>query len=184
MPQDVAMRISHIGTTAIEGVWAKPIIDMLLEADHAEFPRIKNALVTAGYLIMAEGAQRVSLNRGYTPHGLAERVFHLHMRTWGDDDEICFRNHLRAHPDVARAYEQLKLGLWKRYEFDRDRYTEAKTAFITARTPKAKEERAAWSSRQRAPLHETGSQGARNTRSDTAARRKARRKRTCHAENP
>ncbi|WP_216662578.1 GrpB family protein [Adlercreutzia sp. ZJ473] len=147
MPHGVAVRISHIGSTAVEGIWAKPIIDMLLEADLAEFPRIKKALVAAGYLVMAEGTQRISLNRGYTPHGFAKRVFHLHLRAWRDDDEICFRDYLRAHPDVARAYEQLKLDLWKRYEFDRDGYTEAKTAFVTAHTRKAKEERAACSSR-------------------------------------
>ncbi len=143
MPQGAAVRISHIGSTAVEGIWAKPIIDILLEADPAELPRIEDALVAAGYLVMAEDVQRTSLNRGYTPRGFAERVFHLHLRAWGDSDEICFRDYLIAHPDVARAYEQLKLGLWKRYEFDRDGYTEAKTAFVTAHTRKAKEERAA-----------------------------------------
>lgn len=142
LPHGVNARISHVGSTAVEGIWAKPIVDMLLEADPADFPRIKDSLVAAGYTVMAESPRRTSLNRGYTPHGFAERVFHLHLRAWGDNDEIRFRDCLRAHPDVARAYEQLKLSLWKRYEFDRDGYTEAKTAFVTAHTPKAKEGRA------------------------------------------
>lgn len=62
--------------------------------------------------------------------GFAERVFHVHLRFMGDNDEIAFRDYLNGHPDTAREYEQLKLSLWKDYEHDRDGYTEAKTEFI------------------------------------------------------
>lgn len=56
----------------------------------------------------------------------------------GDCDEIYFRDYLAAHPEVAKAYERLKLQLWKEYAFDRDGYTNAKTAFIAKYTAEAK----------------------------------------------
>ena len=85
-----------------------------------------------------ESAGRMSFNKGYTLQGFAERVFHLHLRYYGDNDELYFRDYLKAHPDVAKDYEKLKLTLWKKYEYNRDAYTEAKTDFIRLYTQKAK----------------------------------------------
>lgn len=48
----------------------------------------------------------------------------------GDNAEIAFRDLLNSNPELARRYEELKLGLWKEYEHDRDGYTAAKTDFI------------------------------------------------------
>ena len=93
-----------------------------------------------GYLVMSQQAGRLSLNKGYTEHGFAEKVFHIHLRLDGDNEELAFRDCLNSRPDVARAYETLKLALWKTYEHDRDGYTRAKTDFIRAWThpaPKA-----------------------------------------------
>lgn len=80
------------------------------------------------------------LYKGYTENGFAERVFHLHLRYEGDNDEIYFRNYLIAHPDIAREYERLKLGLWKRFEHDRDGYMNGKTEFVKKYTTHAKNE--------------------------------------------
>ena len=68
------------------------------------------------------------------------KVFHLHLRTPGDHDELFFRDYLLEHPEIAKDYEKLKLSLWKTYEFDRDGYTERKTAFVQIITQKAKTE--------------------------------------------
>lgn len=73
---------------------------------------------------------RISFNKGYTEDGFAEKVFHLHLRHEGDNAEIRFRDCLRANPSVAKEYEALKLSLWKRFEHDRDGYTEAKSEFV------------------------------------------------------
>ena len=81
----------------------------------------------------------MSFNKGYTEQGFAERVFHLHLRYVGDCDELYFRDYLKENPDIAKAYEGLKLGLWKEYEHDRDGYTNAKTEFIQTYTNQAKE---------------------------------------------
>ena len=132
-------RYHHIGSTAINGIMAKPIIDVLIEVDSVELlEKAANILVENDYIIMARSITRISLNKGYTENGFAEKVFHLHIRLTGDTDEIYFRDYLNAHPDIAKAYERLKLRLWKEYEHDRDGYTNAKTDFVTEYTRLAK----------------------------------------------
>ena len=132
-------RISHIGSTAVKRIWAKPIIDILVEVTHeSDLRQVKPVLEKAGYLCMSENSRRLSFNKGYTENGFAERVFHLHLRKAGDNDELYFRDYLNAHPDVAREYEKLKLSLWKPYEHNRDGYTERKTTFVKAYTQQAK----------------------------------------------
>jgi len=131
--------IHHIGSTAIPAIWAKPIIDILLEVtDRQTMQRVAAVLVAHGYLQMSANEQRISLNKGYTPQGFADKVFHIHLRLPQDNDELYFRDYLQAHPAIARAYEALKLSLWHRYEHDRDGYTAAKGDFIRRHTQVAK----------------------------------------------
>ena len=87
---------------------------------------------------MSESPNRISLNKGYTEQGFAEKVFHLHLRMTGDHDEIYFRDYLCQHPDIAQAYQELKLSLWKQFEHNRDAYTDAKTDFINHYVSEAK----------------------------------------------
>ena len=125
----------HIGSTAVKGIMAKPIIDILIVVSSADqLKQTANVLQKHGYIIMSSTADRISLNKGYTENGFAERVFHLHIRLTDDTDEIYFRDYLNSHPDVAHEYEQLKLRLWKDYEYNRDAYTEAKTDFVNKYT--------------------------------------------------
>ena len=133
------VRISHIGSTSVETIWAKPIVDILLEIPkETDMAVTRDLLLQNGYLLMSESQGRMSFNKGYTPSGFAERVFHLHLRYEGDHDELYFRDYLQEHPAVAKDYEQLKLSLWKQYEHNRDAYTEAKTDFIKKYTKEAK----------------------------------------------
>lgn len=83
---------------------------------------------------------RITLNKGYTEQGFAEKVFHIHIRIAGDNDELFFRDYLNAHREIAEEYETLKLSLWKEFEHDRDGYTNAKTDFIKKYTDLAKSE--------------------------------------------
>ena len=87
---------------------------------------------------MSHKAGRYSFNKGYTETGFSEKVFHLHLRHTGDNDELYFRDYLMEFPNVAREYEKMKLTLWKKFEHDRDGYTYAKTAFIQKYTNEAK----------------------------------------------
>ena len=130
------VRISHIGSTAVEGLIAKPTVDILLEVYPASSPdAVRQTAEQCGYTVMAESIApeyRIDLCKGYTPQGFAERVFHLHIRHPGDWDEIVFRDYLRQNPRKADEYAELKKALQKRFEHDRDAYTEAKGEFIRA----------------------------------------------------
>lgn len=129
----------HIGSTAINGIMAKPIIDIIIAVDtHADIQQTAEILRSHGYIIMSSSENRISLNKGYTENGFAERVFHLHIRLKNDIDEIYFRDYLNAHPEIAKEYEKLKLSLWKKYEHNRDAYTQAKTDFVQKYTELAK----------------------------------------------
>lgn len=133
------VRISHVGSTAIPGIWAKDIVDILVEI--AEGPDMEEAareVEKCGFCRMSTAADRASFQCGYTKNGFADRVFHLHLRYAGDHDELYFRDYLQEHPQIAKEYEALKLRLWKLYEHNRDAYTDAKTAFIGRWTAEAK----------------------------------------------
>ncbi len=133
LPAAYALRISHIGSTAIPGIQAKPIIDILVETDSAAaLAGADEFLARAGYRCMVFSQTRRSYNKGYTPAGFAEQVFHLHLQPMTCDlpDEILFRDWLIAHPADATAYEALKLSLQEPYRHDRDGYTIAKSAFV------------------------------------------------------
>ncbi len=101
------LRVNHFGSTAVKGLIAKPTVDILLELDgRCDTKRIAGALEGAGWLLMRreEGPFSLVFNKGYTPSGFAERVFHLHARYFGDWDELYFRDYLSAHTDIAREY--------------------------------------------------------------------------------
>ena len=135
------IRISHIGSTAVQNIWAKPIIDILLEIPETVFmDTVSTFLAESGYICMANSADRMDFNKGYTDEGFADRVFHLHLRYRGDNDELYFRDYLNDNPDIAKNYERLKLSLWKKYEHNRDAYTDAKHEFVEEYTTKAKDE--------------------------------------------
>ncbi len=124
--------INHIGSTAIPTICAKPIIDILVETPtDAYWHAIKHLMEQSGYICMNESAGRMSFNKGYTPEGYAERVFHIHIHIAGDNDEICFRDYLLSHPDSAKEYEALKLNLIHQYRHNRDAYTDAKSGFVS-----------------------------------------------------
>ena len=123
--------ISHIGSTAIPNIHAKPIIDLLVEiAPDADWQRVKVAMEASGYICMSSSEARMSFNKGYTSEGYAEKVFHIHFHAFGDNDEIRFRDYLTSHPAIACEYEALKLNLLSHYQHDRDGYTAAKTDFV------------------------------------------------------
>ena len=132
-------RISHIGSTAINSIYAKPIIDILVEIskDYC-LSDYKEVIVKSGYTCMSETFDRLSFNKGYTEEGFAERVFHLHLCYEGDNDELYFRDYLQTNTAIAKEYERLKLDLWKQYEHDRNMYTSHKGDFVEQYTQKGK----------------------------------------------
>jgi GrpB-like predicted nucleotidyltransferase (UPF0157 family) len=128
--------IAHIGSTAIAGMPAKPIIDILiavpsLSAARETFPAL---LAPLGYLFWAENpaTDRLFFVRGLPPHG-ERRTHHLHVCTANSDvwtRHLAFRDVLRVRPDEAAAYAALKTQLAHTHREDREGYTRAKEGFI------------------------------------------------------
>lgn len=136
---DMNCTINHIGSTAIAGIWAKPIVDILVEIPREiSMEKVKERLIHGGYICMWEGERRKSFNKGYTKYGFAQRVFHVHLRFCGDHEELYFRDYMNQNPRLAAEYEKLKRSLWKKYEHDRDGYTEAKGEFVRKYTREAR----------------------------------------------
>ncbi|HDX9579472.1 TPA: GrpB family protein [Bacillus pseudomycoides] len=132
-------RINHIGSTSVNGLLAKPTIDILLEiTEDCDLEFLVNVLEKNGYIFEKQPQKpspHMMFMKGYT-----EKVFHLHIRYIGDWNELYFRDFLRLHKDVSQEYSNLKMNLIDKYEHDRDGYTEAKTEFINKYTKIAKTE--------------------------------------------
>ena len=113
------------------------MVEISQSADMRDMARI---LEQNGFIIMSSESKRISLNKGYSINGFADKVYHIHLRYAGDNDELYFRDYLNEHPVVAKEYETLKLRLWKQYKHNRDAYTNAKTDFISKWTAEARKE--------------------------------------------
>jgi GrpB-like predicted nucleotidyltransferase (UPF0157 family) len=126
----VALRIDHVGSTAVAGLAAKPVIDVQVSVKDAnDEASYVPALETLGLSLRS----RDTWHRYLRPAAGAARVVHVHVCSAGSDwerDHLLFRDYLRAHPDAAAAYGRLKSDLATRWRGDRIAYTEAKTAFI------------------------------------------------------
>jgi len=141
---DNIVRISHIGSTAVPNLPAKPIVDILLEIEtNTDLDQLIAALRGLGYIYSPQPNNpppHMMFMKGYTPEGFKGQVYHLHVRYSGDWDELYFRDYLSSHSDAAKRYAELKLNLKEKYEFDRDGYTAAKTDFIKNLTKLARDE--------------------------------------------
>lgn len=128
-----AFQLEHVGSTAIPGLAAKPIVDILVLADElARWPHAVAPLEGLGYVYWADNPRRdrMFFVKGMPPFGTG-RTHHVHVRTREDAREvIAFRDHLRGSPDAAREYERLKRELEASHPTDRDAYTAGKTRFV------------------------------------------------------
>ena len=128
------VRISHIGSTAIPDLIAKPTIDILVEIkDSTDTARLISVMKQARYRYLEQPKNpppHMMFIKGYTPKGFKGQVYHIHIRYSGDWDELYFKDFLLAHPEIADEYGRLKLKLKQKHEFNRDAYTDAKTDFI------------------------------------------------------
>jgi GrpB-like predicted nucleotidyltransferase (UPF0157 family) len=138
----VIKRISHVGSTAIKGLIAKPTVDILLEIHKkANLRNVKKALQELGWILMFEQKHpkmKMIFNKGYTKKGFDEKVYHLHVRYYDEWNELYFRDYLCENKIIAKKYEKLKIRLSKVYKHNRDGYTFAKSEFIKRYTKKAK----------------------------------------------
>lgn len=139
LPRELIGRIEHFGSTAVPGLAAKPIVDMLVEVTSLEETktRIAPLLEAQGY----DYFWRPTAGNDTPPFyawfikrdAQGQRTHHIHMveadfEHW---ERLLFRDYLIAHRETARAYEALKLKLARDYPNDRVAYTAGKTEFIT-----------------------------------------------------
>ncbi len=125
--------LEHVGSTAIPGLAAKPILDILVLADdRTRWPNAVASLEGLGYVYWAENPRRdrMFFVKGMPPFGTG-RTHHVHVRMREDAREVlAFRDYLRGHPEVAREYERLKRELEAAHPTDRDAYTAGKSRFV------------------------------------------------------
>jgi GrpB-like predicted nucleotidyltransferase (UPF0157 family) len=127
------LRLEHFGSTAVPGLRAKPIIDILLvHPQPAAWQGLVDPVASLGYVYWADNPRkdRMFFVKGMPPFG-SRRTHHVHVRTPADAAaEIIFRDKLRSDARLARRYEQLKEELARRHPNDRDAYTEGKAGFV------------------------------------------------------
>ena len=142
--KDDVKRLSHIGSSAVKGLIAKPTIDILLEIDGCcNITQLIDDLQSDNWNLMLkrfEPTMEIAFCKGYNSSGFAEKIYHLHVRYFGDWSELYFRDYLRVHSDVASEYEKLKLNLEKDFKYNRDGYTDAKSDFVLKHSNIAKQE--------------------------------------------
>jgi GrpB-like predicted nucleotidyltransferase (UPF0157 family) len=143
--EDAALNVEHIGSTSVAGLAAKPTIDILVEA-----PNLSNEtkqlliekLTTIGYENMnnVEKENKMTFGKGYDEHCGCTQTYHLHIREKSNvpQDEIYFRDYLRHNSDIRDEYAKLKYALAEKHQFNREKYTQAKTEFIVKITKTAK----------------------------------------------
>lgn len=123
------LRIDHIGSTSVPGLAAKPIIDIDLSvADPDDEAAYVPALERAGYVLRVREPRHRMLR---TP----ERDVHVHVCAIGSEWEqrhLLFRDWLRANPEDARRYEEVKRSLAGRVWGDMNDYADAKSDVIAA----------------------------------------------------
>ena len=130
---DLAMRIEHVGSTSVEGLSAKPIIDIdVVIEDRGKLEAVISALGGIGYY--HEGDNGIPGREAFGYDGKEHlRTHHLYVCAQ-DADELrrhtLFRDYLRAHPDAVREYSRIKEEGAALFPYDIDRYIEHKSPFI------------------------------------------------------
>jgi GrpB-like predicted nucleotidyltransferase (UPF0157 family) len=142
LPPGLILAMEHFGSTAIPGLPAKPVIDILIAV--RDLPRARAVAVrplqAIGYAFWSDNPKpdRLFFVKGLPP-AAPHRTHHVHM-TEPDGEmwhRLLFRDYLRAHPDEAARYSALKQDLAVRHRLDREAYTAAKTAYVLAVMAKA-----------------------------------------------
>ncbi len=142
LPKAVVIKIEHFGSTAVPGLAAKPIIDMLVEVSSlAETQeQIVPILEAAGYNYFWRTDVAPPYAWFIKRDSQGKRTHHIHMvegesRLW---ERLFFRDYLTEFPEEAKHYAELKQSLAEKFPHDRIAYTEAKTEYVVEVTERAK----------------------------------------------
>ncbi len=123
--------LQHIGSTAIPGIKAKPILDMMAGVAQLEKALLcKAPLEAIGYDYIAQAG----IANDYVFGKGVARTHYLHVVEYGGakwTNHLCFLARLRNDPDLAQAYEKLKEELSRKFNDSRAKYHDAKSQFIS-----------------------------------------------------
>lgn len=129
---DIVLKVEHIGSTAVPGLPAKPVVDLDVVVSPADVPEAIRRLASLGYV--HEGDLGIVGREAFrTPSG--EMRHHLYVVVEGAPEllrHIGFRDALRTDPALRQQYAALKRSLAAQHPHDRNAYTEGKSDFITA----------------------------------------------------
>ena len=130
----VFLGIEHIGSTAVPGLPAKPIIDILAGVPSMEVARsLSGPLCSAAYTTSPEFNASLSDRQWFMRWAEGRRTHHLHVVVHGGKawlEWLAFRDALRQDPALASRYAELKARLARAHAADREAYTNAKADFI------------------------------------------------------
>lgn len=134
-----AFTIEHIGSTAIPGAMAKPVIDIAVIVSSLRKARKHvEALKEIGYKLKDENrSERLFFTKGPEE----KRTHYLHVGEKGSgyvEDMILFRDYLREHKEAVREYTELKLKLARKYKNKRELYTRLKETLVETVIQKAR----------------------------------------------
>jgi GrpB-like predicted nucleotidyltransferase (UPF0157 family) len=127
--------LEHFGSTAVPGLSAKPIIDILIAVRSLADAKASfvEALRKLDYVYWADNPKtdRMFFVKGMPPFG-SRRSHHVHVTEAHGEmwQRLAFRDYLRTHPEEAAIYEQLKRRLATEHQTDREAYTDAKSAYV------------------------------------------------------
>lgn len=123
--------IEHVGSTAVVGLCAKPIIDIMAGVRSlSDSAPARDVLTKAGYQY---AEYKTEVMHWFCKPSFAKRTHHLHLVPFESPlwrERLAFRDVLRTNAKVADEYATLKQELACRFEFDREAYTDAKLPFI------------------------------------------------------
>lgn len=132
--------IHHIGSTAIPGISAKPIIDVLVEVQDIEkIDDFNEEMTGRGY--QPKGEFGIPKRRFFIKGGDATRTHHIHVFQTGHpgiESHLNFRDYMIAHPEEAQAYSRLKEELARRFPEDIESYMAGKDGLIKGVDRRAK----------------------------------------------
>ncbi|SFD59779.1 GrpB domain, predicted nucleotidyltransferase, UPF0157 family [Lentibacillus persicus] len=132
------IEIYHIGSTSVEGLLAKPIIDIMPVVRNIDrIDDFNNAMIDSGYEAKGENGLP---GRRYFQKGGEERTHHIHFYEAGNSEigrHLAFRDYLRSHPGAAEEYSNLKKELSQHFPYDIEAYISGKERLVSEIEKKA-----------------------------------------------
>lgn len=121
------VEVNHIGSTAIAGLMAKPIVDILISVIKGSLHNLNHPMESLGYV--SKGESGIAGRSYFSKNG-----FHVHCFEEGHfeiEKHLAFRNYLRAHAETRDEYQALKTKILGKKGITREEYQNFKHEFIT-----------------------------------------------------